>query len=525
MSYWAAAECERDQLVLIATTLGDRIPEDHAVRLFWELLATYDWRAWEACYDGRRGQPPIHPKTVAGVLLYGLTQGVRSSRKLEWACGHAVDFLWLAEGRTIDHSTFCEFRRQFREPLKQLFRHLGRLAQAAGLVRLNCVAIDGTRIPSAASRHTTRTAESLERELAHLDQKLETMLDEAEAVDTHESQTLFGADEAPLTRVPRELASAAQRRVRVQGALQQLQARQAAGSTQKKVAVSDPDAPIVPGKTKMVAPHYTPLVAVDTHRQWIVAEEVLGDAPEATGLVPLLEESATAHGESPRQVVADSGFGTPENLTALETHPSDAYVAPSGLRVGSPSSDTTNPALRACLQEPVPAEQWPALPRTSGGKLAMEAFVYDQEQDTYYCPLGRPLPLAKVKTETKRGKEFKRRDYLCKDCSNCPLHAECAAPYPRRRVRSCGESPLRERMTAKITSEAGRAAYSQRRQVEPPFARIKHVLNLDRFLQRGVDAVKHEWRWICTACNLKLFLAWLSRTRDRLTKLEEQAVA
>lgn len=524
MSYWAAAECERDQLVLIATTLGDRIPEDHAVRLFWELLATYDWRVWEGCYDGRRGQPPIHPKTVAGVLLYGLTQGIRSSRKLEWACGHAVDFIWLAEGRTIDHSTFCEFRRQFREPLKQLFRHLGRLAQGAGLVRLNCVAIDGTRALSAASRHTTRTAASLERELADLDQKLETMLDEAEAVDAHESQTVFGVDEAPLTRVPRELASAAQRRTRVQNALQQLQARQAAGSNQKKVAVSDPDAPIVPGKTNLVAPHYTPLLAVDTHRQWIVGQEVLGDAPEATGLLPLLDEVAMAHGEPPRQVVADSGFGTPENLAALETHPSDAYVAPSGLRVSS-KPETTNPAQRTNLQEPVPAEQWPALPRTSGGKLAMEAFVYDQEQDTYYCPLGRPLPLAKVKTETHRGKEFRRREYLCNDCSGCPLHGECAAPDPRRRVRSHGKSPLRERMTAKITSEAGRAAYARRQQVEPPFARVKHVLKLDRFLQRGIDAVKHEWQWICTACNLKLFLSWLRRTRDRLAKLDGQAVA
>lgn len=524
MSYWAAAECERDQLVLIATTLGDRIPEDHAVRLFWELLATYDWRAWETCYDGRRGQPPIHPKTVAGVLLYGLTQGIRSSRKLEWACGHAVDFIWLAEGRTIDHSTFCEFRRQFREPLKQLFRHLGRLAQAAGLVRLNCVAIDGTRAPSAASRHTTRTVGSLERELADLDQKLEAMLDEAEAVDQRESQTLFGADEAPLTRVPRELASAAQRRARVQRALQQLQARQAAGSNQKKVAVSDPDAPIVPGKSNLVAPHYTPLLAVDVHRQWIVGHEVLGDAPEAVGLVPLLDEVTTGHSEPPRQVVADSGFGTPENLAALETHPSDAYVAPSGLRVSS-KPETTNPALRSCLQEPVPAEQWPALPRTDSGKLAMEAFVYDLKQDIYYCPLGRPLPLAKVRVYKQRGKERRRREYLCNDCSGCPLHAECAAPNPRRRLGSHGESPLRERMTAKITSDSGRSIYALRNQVEPPFARVKHVLNLDRFLQRGIAAVKHEWQWICTACNLKLFLAWLRRTRDRLAKLDGQAVA
>lgn len=183
MNYWAQPEIDRDQMVLIQTTLSDRIGEDHSVRLFWELLLSYDWRRWESQYHGRLGQPPIHPRIVAGVLLYGLTQGIRSSRKLEWACGHAVDYLWLGEGRAIDHSTLCEFRTRFRAELKDLFRHLGRLSLAMGVTRLNCVAIDGTREAANASRHRTRGAEVLEAELARLDEKLEAMLQEAEAVD------------------------------------------------------------------------------------------------------------------------------------------------------------------------------------------------------------------------------------------------------------------------------------------------------------------------------------------------------
>lgn len=120
MSYWAKAAIDRDQIALIPTTLSDRIPEDHSVRLFWELISSYDWRPWETRYCGCHGQPAIHPRIVAGVLLYGLTQGIRSSRRLEWACGHAVDFMWLAEGRVIDHSTLCAFRRNFPKELKDL---------------------------------------------------------------------------------------------------------------------------------------------------------------------------------------------------------------------------------------------------------------------------------------------------------------------------------------------------------------------------------------------------------------------
>ena len=40
MSYWAESEIARDQIALFPTTLSDRIPEDHSVRLFWELLET-----------------------------------------------------------------------------------------------------------------------------------------------------------------------------------------------------------------------------------------------------------------------------------------------------------------------------------------------------------------------------------------------------------------------------------------------------------------------------------------------------
>ena len=62
MSYWAKAEIDRDQIALIPTTLSDRIPEDHSVRLFWELLGTYEWRLWESRYCGCYGHPvPFEP--------------------------------------------------------------------------------------------------------------------------------------------------------------------------------------------------------------------------------------------------------------------------------------------------------------------------------------------------------------------------------------------------------------------------------------------------------------------------------
>jgi transposase len=133
MEYWAKPRVARDQIVLFSPTLDASISNDHPVRLLNEILKGLDWSAWEAEYDGQKGQPPIPPWVMAGVILYGLMRGLRSSRMLEYLCGHNVDFLWLAEGRIIDHTTLCKFRTRFRGPLKELFRQLGKLSLQMGL--------------------------------------------------------------------------------------------------------------------------------------------------------------------------------------------------------------------------------------------------------------------------------------------------------------------------------------------------------------------------------------------------------
>ena len=114
--YWAEAPLNRQQTVLFGPTLDSSIGEDDPVRLFDEVLGGLDWSSWEAHYDGTRGQPPIHPRYLAATILHGLCRGIRSSRKLEEACRYRLDFMWLVEGRRIDHTTLAKFRTRFAAP-------------------------------------------------------------------------------------------------------------------------------------------------------------------------------------------------------------------------------------------------------------------------------------------------------------------------------------------------------------------------------------------------------------------------
>ena len=161
MEYWAQAPQVRGQMVLFAERLDEVLAADHPVRFLDEILSRIDWSAWEAGDDLTKGQPPIHPRVLASVLLYGLLTRIRSSRALEEALSVRLDFRWLAEGRTIDHTTLSTFRKKHPEALKNLFVQIGLVARELGHVTLTQLAFDGTQVRANSRRSGTRKVADL----------------------------------------------------------------------------------------------------------------------------------------------------------------------------------------------------------------------------------------------------------------------------------------------------------------------------------------------------------------------------
>src|SRR5436309_3187549 len=60
-----------------------------------------------------------------------------------------------------------------------------------------------------------------------------------------------------------------------------------------------------------------------------------------------------------------------------------------------------------------------------------------------------------------------------------------------------------ERMAAKVRTPEGRAVYAKRKViVEPVFGQIKEGRGFRRFLLRGLDYIRGEWRLVCVTHNL-----------------------
>ena len=71
---------------------------------------------------------------------------------------------------------------------------------------------------------------------------------------------------------------------------------------------------------------------------------------------------------------------------------------------------------------------------------------------------------------------------------------------------------MRERMK----SPQGKAIYARRMHTaETPFAHIKSVMGVRQFLLRGLEKVRIEWLWVCTAYNLKKLLADVGKLAPR----------
>jgi transposase len=516
MDYWATAPIAREQATLLAPTLDSMIAEDAQVRLFDEVLAGTDWTEWEAEYHGKRGQPPIHPRWVAACILYGLTRGIRSSRRLEYQCSCNVEFMWLVEGRQIDHSTIAKFRTRFAKPLKGLFRQVCQVAMSIGLIRLGEVAFDGTRVRANNGRYETLTAKTLEKKLQDLDALFDQMLAEAKTAD--EQQTLDGTDDSP-TRLPPELADLESRRQQVRDALAKAraadEARKSKGTNPEEnpaqVPTTDTDSRVMPNKEGGYAPNYTPTAITDGHAGFIIDADVLSEVNETPALLSGVERIEDMFGETPEKLLTDAGNNSGAVLQGLEDKGVEVY-APVEFSEPQPG----NPAHRDDPTQPVPEADWQALPRNSKGKLAKSCFVFNTEEDQYYCPQGKPMPYEKMKSDERGGEKVPLRVYRCSGCGGCPLAAACLEKTAKhgRTITRDGFEPVRDRTAARMASEAGRRVYNQRPRIaEQPFGILKRVMDLRRFLLRGLEKVKTEWTWGVTAFNLGKLVRELARLR------------
>ena len=348
---------------LLPPSLDDWLAADHSARFISETVeSALDLSLVYDSYQNATGAPPFDPAMMTKLLLYGYSIGVTSSREIERRCSTDVAFRWLSANVVPDYRSIARFRRRHLGALEDLFTQVLVLCERAGLVKLGRVALDGTKIRAAASRHTAMSYDRMGRRVEELRAEVQAMLDEAEATDLEEDEE-FGEDRRG-DELPPELATKEARLRTILAAKEALEAeaREKATRDAIKKAVAkgaspeeaellsehaaapatvnpraqrnftDPDARIM--KTADGSFHFclNAQAVVDEHAQVIIATTLVQDATDVQQLIPMIEATTeqlqrAGVARSPRVLLADAGYCSTDNIDATAGGASDVLIA------------------------------------------------------------------------------------------------------------------------------------------------------------------------------------------------------
>ena len=157
-----------------------RIPEDDPVRLLNAVAERMNYRKIEAAYS-RYGRIEYSSKILTKVLVYGYMRGIITTRELERACKENICFMYLLEGRKApDHNTISRFRSKVLrgEAGQELLKQLNQMLIASGVIDLEAVFIDGTKIEANANKYSFVWKKAQAKKMLKLNERIKAELPE-----------------------------------------------------------------------------------------------------------------------------------------------------------------------------------------------------------------------------------------------------------------------------------------------------------------------------------------------------------
>jgi len=437
---------DRDIDFLLPPSVQEWLPEGHLARYVVEVVEGLDLGDLERTYAGK-GSAAYHPAQLLSLLIYGYATGCYSSRKIEQATYDSLAFRYIACNRQPDHDTLANFRKRFGKEFETVFVEVLQVARENQLSRFGTVSLDGTKIHANASRHSALSyghAEAIEAHLKAEVQELLALAEQADGVNVPDGMSV----PEELKRREDRLAAIAEAKGKIEARAAERYAREQA-DYQAKLAAGGPCAAASGKKPR-------------------------GKAPKPPEPGPRAEDQINLTDEASRiMVVAGGGFEQCYNAQAVVDTESMLVMVPQVTQAGNDK------------QQVVPmVEKLQALPEglNRGEQLLADA-GYFSETNVDACEAAGIEPLIAVKRDEHH-----------------PHYSERFSEPPEL---PANPTPV-QRMTRRLKTGAGRAAYALRKStVEPVFGIIKSVMGFRQFLTRGLDNVQGEWTLVCLAWNLK----------------------
>ena len=468
---------DREQLCWRPIDIERLIGADHPARAVWEFIGQLDLSAYQEevrAVEGKAGRPGWEPRLLISVWVYAYSQGVGSARAIEELCEWEPAYQWLTGARVINAHTLSDFRVKHDTALDGLFVQSLGLLSADGLITLERVMQDGTKIRAKAAADSFRRQERVEQAL----REAQAQVAAVEAMSEEESS--------------RRAAKAGQRAARerqerlAQALKEFAQLEKDKDNEQRRVSTTDPEARVMKQPGGGYAPSYNVQIDTDAKNCVVVAVGVVQAGNDFEQLAPGIDRVQHHLKETPKAVVTDGGYVSKETIVAMKERKIE-YIAPCVDEAGKGQSSYDN--------------------RGVSGEYHSSKFIYDAQTNSYLCPQGKILS---YEGKEQRHLQLSYR-YRAKrsDCEGCPMKTQCC---PGNRVT--GRSVHRSEELAevaefrhKMQSERAREIYKTRAQVaETPNLWIKAKFGLRQFSVRGLVKVGMEALWACLTYNIRIWI-------------------
>jgi len=441
---------ERRQTAWAEVCVEDLVAEDHKVRAIWELTGKLDLSRFEAPIKsevGEAGRAAWVPRLLVSIWVYAYSEGVGAAREVGRRLRYEPGLRWLAGDEQINYHTLSDFRVAHRAALEELFAQLLAMLEAAGVLLLERVMHDGTKIRAQASGSGFRREGTLRQRLQEARELVRKMGDPREE---------------PRHRSKREAAkerAAGERVERLEQALEELRALQAATKEEEKaknrrVSLSEPEARMMKHGDGGIAPSYNAQISTDAEQKVVVGVHLSQETTDAGLLEPSVEEVERNLGRAPKQVVVDGGYTNRQTMEAMDKRAVDLIGS-----LSDPEGRTRASMKAAGIDE----DFWP------------QKFVWDEATNTLRCPAGQQLPF--VGKRKKRGNEYRQFQARESDCRSCEFRSQCS-PKSKKQGRTVAylesEPAVVAKFRERMNSEEAKQIHRQRGPVaELPNAWIK----------------------------------------------------
>jgi transposase len=440
----------RDMDFLMPPSVDEWLPQRHLARFVVEVIEGLDLRAMTGSYRGS-GEASYHPRLLLGLIIYGYATGVFSSRDLERATHDSVAFRYVAANQHPDHDTIATFRRRFLPRIEALFVQVLGVAREMGVLKLGTVALDGTKMPANASRHSALSYEHATKIEAQLKAEVADLLGKAEAADQ--------GDVPNGMQVPEELARREKRLAEIARAKAVIEARAKERHARERAA-------------------YEAKVAAREAKAAQTGKKPGGRVPQPPVEGPLLSDQVNLTDEE-SCIMPMAGGGFEQCYNAQVAVAADSLLVVVSDVVQAPNDKQQLEPMLGKLTE---------LPDELGK-------VSDLLADNGYFSEGNvnACAAAGIEPVIAMGRE-----------AHHPSPAERFADDPPPPENPTPIAAMRHRLQTK----EGKARYALRKQTpEPVFGIIKSVLGFRQFLLRGLDKVRGEWSLVTMAWNMKRMFA------------------